>query len=227
MPSYLYFDNHHTRTLPAEFQAHDVRYTDALVAHFLTAFTQPHDVVFDPFAGFGTTLVVAEAMQRVAFGMEADAARVGYVHTLLAHPERMIHGDTRALLSYSLPAFDFSMTSIPYMTQDDPDNPLAGSTTRGTGYADYLQDLQQIYRDMQRLMNPHARIVIEVANLRNAAGVTPLAWDVARTLSTVLQFDGETVICWDHYGYGYEHSYCLLFSQRSENRSANVMPSNT
>ncbi|MBV9791337.1 MAG: hypothetical protein JOZ51_24285, partial [Chloroflexi bacterium] len=202
-------------------------YTDALVAHFLTAFTQPHDVVFDPFAGFGTTLVVAEAMQRVAFGMEADAARVGYAQTLLAHPGRMIHGDTRSLLSYSLPAFDFSMTSIPYMTQDDPDNPLAGSTMRGTGYADYLQDLQQIYRDMQRLMKPHARIVIEVANLRNAAGVTPLAWDVARTLSMVLQFDGETVICWDHYGYGYEHSYCLLFSQRPENRSANGIASNT
>jgi hypothetical protein len=42
--------------------------------------------------------------------------------------------------------------------------------------------------------------------------VTPLAWDVARALSSVLRFEGETVIGWDNYRYGYDHSYCLVFS---------------
>jgi len=28
----------------------------------------------------------------------------------------------------------------------------------------------------------------------------------------VLHFEGEVVVCWDRYGYGYEHSYCLVYS---------------
>ena len=28
-------------------------------------------------------------------------------------------------------------------------------------------------------------------------------------------FDGETVIGWEEYGYGYNHSYCLVFSKSS------------
>jgi hypothetical protein len=43
--------------------------------------------------------------------------------------------------------------------------------------------------------------------------VTPLAWDVAAAVSQVLRFEGEIVVCWDHYGYGYDHSYCLVFSR--------------
>ena len=50
-------------------------------------------------------------------------------------------------------------------------------------------------------------------NIPTTISVTPLAWDVARELSGVLHFDGETVVCWDHYGHGYDHSYCLAFSK--------------
>lgn len=57
---------------------------------------------------------------------------------------------------------------------------------------------------------------MEVANLRDAGGrgpVTPLAWDVARAVGEVLRFEGEVVVEWEPtYGYGYDHSYCLVFS---------------
>ena len=62
-------------------------------------------------------------------------------------------------------------------------------------------------------MKPHARVVIEVSNLKGSEGVTTLAWDVARAVSKVLHFEGEIVVAWDHYGYGYDHSYCLLFTK--------------
>jgi hypothetical protein len=55
--------------------------------------------------------------------------------------------------------------------------------------------------------------VIEAANLKKQGSVTTLAWDIAREVSRMLHFEGEIVIGWDRYGYGYNHSYCLVFSK--------------
>jgi len=44
--------------------------------------------------------------------------------------------------------------------------------------------------------------------------MTPLAWDIAREVSNVLNFLGEIVISWEPtYAYGYDHSYALIFSK--------------
>ena len=211
MRTWLQLTNTQARALPAEFQADDVRYTEALVAHFLREWTQPGAVVFDPFAGFGTTLLAAEALGRVPVGLERDPARVAYMRTLLHRPDAIIQGDARRLADYRLPPFDLSLTSPPYMQRDDPEDPLAAYTTPGHGYAAYLDDMQAIYAQMVSLMKPHARVVIEAANLQGASGVTTLAWDLARAVGAVLRFDGEIVVGWDRYGYGYDHSYCLVF----------------
>lgn len=55
--------------------------------------------------------------------------------------------------------------------------------------------------------------MIEVANLKDARGVTTLAWDIGTAVSTVLHFEGEIIVSWDTYGYSYDHSYCLVFSK--------------
>ena len=47
--------------IDAQFEDDDVRYAGELVRYFLDLYTQPGDIVFDPFAGFGTTLYTAEA----------------------------------------------------------------------------------------------------------------------------------------------------------------------
>ena len=33
----------------------------------------------------------------------------------------------------------------------------------------------------------------------------------ASAVAGVLEFEGEVVVGWDHYNYGYDHSYCLVF----------------
>ncbi len=59
-------------------------------------------------------------------------------------------------------------------------------------------------------------VVIEVANLKGPLGVTTLAWDIAAVVGQVLTFEGEIVIAWElGYGYGYDHSYCLIFRNPS------------
>ena len=71
-------------------------------------------------------------------------------------------------------------------------------------------------------MKKDAHLVVEVSNLKSKE-VTTLAWDTAREVSKVFSFEGEVVIGWKgkdsyhlggDYGYGYDHSYCLIFKNK-------------
>jgi DNA modification methylase len=219
MRTFLRLKNQQHRKLPAEFQHDDIRYTEELVAHFLRQYTRPGDTVLDPFAGYGTTLIVAEAMERVPYGIEIDARRATYIRAQLQQPANLVHGDTRQLLSYQLPPIDFAITSPPYMERDDVEDPFTNYRAPGNGYMAYLRDIEQIFANTRQLLKPEARVVLEVSNLKGPSGVTTLAWDVARAVSNVLDFEGEVVVGWDRYGYGYDHSYCLVFRIRSHRGS--------
>lgn len=213
MKTTIHLSSEHRYPLPPIFQEDDVRYSENLVEYFLEHYTQPGDVVFDPFAGFGTTLIVAERMGRVAFGVELNQDRVNYARSKLAHPKNLIQGDARFLVDIDLPKIDFSITSPPYMTEDNhPESPFAGYKITGEGYKDYLGDIRGIYEHLRARMKPTGKVVLEVANLKTEKHVTTLAWDVGKEISKVLHFEGEIIVCWDKRGYGYDHSYCLTYS---------------
>jgi len=217
LKTFLTLKNSHSKQLPAEFANQDVRYSEALVEHFLQEFTKEGDVVLDPFMGFGTTLLVAERLKRTCYGVEFDSKRHQYVQSILQHPHLALHGDSTALNSLPLPALDFSITSPPYMGKHHKENPFTAYTTLldpdGGGYNAYLSDLTKIYGQLADKLKPNGRAVLEVSNLKHEDGsVTTLAWDIARAVSGVLHFEGEIVMSWpDDCGYGYDHSYCLVF----------------
>jgi len=213
MKTYIHITNTKRYSLPAIFQNDDVRFPESLVEHFLEQYTQAGDIVFDPFAGFGTTLFVAERMRRVPYGVETDLDRVNFVRSILANTENIIHGDARLLSSIDFPKIDFSITSPPYMTKDNhPEYPFAGYKITGEGYKEYLRDIRSIYQQLRARMKPTGKIVLEVANQKTENQMTTLAWDVGQEISKVLRFEGEVIVCWDEYGFGYDHSYCLIFS---------------
>lgn len=70
-------------------------------------------------------------------------------------------------------------------------------------------------------MKKNSYLVIEVSNLKGKK-VTTLAWDIAKEVSKVFHFEGEIIIDWKtkgiqrngNYGYGYDHSYCLIFRNK-------------
>lgn len=212
MKTYLHLELSHPQALPPAFQDDDVRYPESLVEHFLREYTQAGDTVLDPFAGYGTTLIVAERMGRVPFGVEINAEKAGYVRSKLARPENLIQGDARLLAEMGLPAIDFSMTSPPYTSMDDQDDPFSDYRSKSRGYAAYLRDMRNVYAQLRSKMKPAGIVVLEIANIKRNGRVTLLAWDVAQEISQVLRFEGEVVVCWDQYGYGYDHSYCLVYS---------------
>lgn len=212
----LTFSNIKKTELPEEFRNEDVRYSPEFVKHFLEQYSKKGDVIFDPFAGFGTTLVTAEELGREAYGIEFEERRAAYIKSLMKHPERAIHGDSLNLLDYDLPNFDFVITSPPYMGRHHKENPFTAYSTEGSGYQNYLADLGSIFEQIAMKMKPAAYAVVEVANLKHDdARPTPLAWDIGKELSEVLTFVGETIISWEPtYGFGYDHSYALVFKAR-------------
>jgi len=170
-------------------------------------------VVFDPFAGYGTTLLIAEEMGRVGYGIEFSKQKANYVQGLLEHPEHLIYGDSRKLAEYDLPRIDLCLTSPPYTNQNDTENPFVDYRQKGFDYSSYLQEMGNIFSQVSQKMKPSTHLVIEASNLKKNGQVTTLAWDIAREVSQILHFEGEIVIGWDEYGYGYNHSYCLVFSK--------------
>ncbi|MFW9930269.1 MAG: DNA methyltransferase, partial [Candidatus Thorarchaeota archaeon] len=112
---------------------------------------------------------------------------------------------------------DFVITSPPYMSSDDQEAALSNYQLKGS-YQDYLKEIGSIFSKIKNILKPNKYLVIEVSNLKNLK-ITTLAWDIAKEITKIFTFKGETILCWrdplkdinESYGYGYSHSYALLF----------------
>jgi hypothetical protein len=210
----LSFESDHDEALPCVFTGQDVRLPKAFVRHVLERYTQIGGVVLDPFAGYATALIVAEQLGRVCHGIEADRARFEYGRSKLRNPELLLHGDSLHLAQYQLPVLDLVFFSPPYMHKTCERNPLRGDLQQANAYHRYLQDLHTIAAAGWQRLRHGGHLVVEASNLINEAGVTSLAWDIASAFSVDFPFQGEQVLNWTGgYGYGYDHSYCLVFGR--------------
>jgi DNA modification methylase len=212
--TWLQFTRGNKTVLPSRFHHEDVRASENMLEHFIKEYTTEGQAVFDPFAGFGTTLLVAEELGRAGYGIEYSRPKAEYSRGLLAHPERLIEGDSRHLLEYDLPTFDLCLTSPPYTNESDSENPFVDYRQKGFDYPSYLKEMGNIFSQVAQKLTPAGHVVIEAANLKKQGHVTTLAWDITREVSKILHFEGETMIGWDKYGYGYNHSYCVVFSKK-------------
>ncbi|PKK88795.1 MAG: DNA methylase [Candidatus Wallbacteria bacterium HGW-Wallbacteria-1] len=219
MKTHINLSNIRETQLPEALKDDDVRYAEELVRRFLNEYTREGDTVLDPFAGFGTTLVVAESMNRIPYGVEYDSERGEFIRSRIHHKDNLIIGSSLEIDSFSFPEMDFCFTSPPYMARNHRENPFSAYREEGN-YSDYLNDVERIYSRIKGLMKRGAYLGIEVSNLKNGNEVTTLAWDIANRVSRVLRFEGEIIVCWktedpDKYAYGngYDHSYVMMFKK--------------
>ena len=202
----------------------EIRTPDALVEEFLRRHSAPGDAVLDPFAGYGTTLTVAERLDRVPYGVEYDADRIAHVRERVDHPDHAQQGDARELDPSQFPDCALCFTSPPFMERTDDRNPFENYGGESS-YEQYLDDVEAVFSRVDETLAPDGTVVVDVSNMKYQGRATTLAWDIADRLSNVFVFDGEVVVGWDdpdaaededQFGYGYDHSYALVFSKTED-----------
>lgn len=199
----------------------EVRTPDALVERFLDEFTDRGDSVIDIFAGFGTTLRVADRMDRAPYGIGYESELVDHVRDAVSTPAHVRHGDVLEMDPSWFPRMDCCFTSPPFMEQTDTRNPFENYAGEST-YEAYLDDVETVFGNHESVLAQGGHVLVDVANMKYHDRVTTLAWDVADRVSNVFHFDGEVVVNWQgdespddrvgQFGYGYDHSYVLVLS---------------
>ena len=109
---------------------HPAKFPETLVMEFITFFTKSNQVVFDPMAGTGSTLVAAFRCGRRAYGIELNPVYADIARQVIADEIQnlgltddglsweLITGDaaymTEIALNHQIPPVDYVITSPPY-----------------------------------------------------------------------------------------------------------------
>lgn len=166
----------------------DVHFTEALAAFVIDSFSREGAKVLDPFAGYGTTLVVAERLRRTALGVELLPARVALIRGRLTDKTCALEGDARALARLDIGNVDLCLTSPPYMNSvDHPENPLTGYLTRDASYPRYLSEMSEVFAAVAEHLRSGGVVVLNAADVRTGDFVTRLGEDIARAVKTSLR----------------------------------------
>lgn len=97
----------------------DVHFPQPLAHAVIDSYSSPGHTVLDPFAGWGTTLVVAEKLGRRAVGVELVPERVAAIKRRISAAAVVLEADARDLDSLRLGQIEPCFTSPPYMTAVD------------------------------------------------------------------------------------------------------------
>lgn len=198
----------------------DVHMVPAIVDHVIERLSSPGDFVFDPFAGFGTTLQRAVRLGRRAAGIELLPERVEYMRRRI--PEAWVTTADARDLGPVLRLFegnvDLIVSSPPYMTVTDHDaDPLTAYEESGGDYARYLSELGVVAEQCRRLLASGGYLVWNVADIFHEGVKTPLIDDCARVLDAHLTREAIVSIEWDELPHDLTADALLVFRRAPHN----------
>ncbi|MGA9531239.1 MAG: DNA methyltransferase [Anaerolineales bacterium] len=236
----------------ADVRQHPAKFPETLAEEFITFFTKEGQTVLDPMVGTGSTLVACMRNGRHAIGIELNPEYAATARSVVDDERaalasatddlniKVIEGDAAQLTEYDLPTIDYVLTSPPYWDmlhahgaetqrrrrQNSDLDVVYSDDPRDLGnidqYGAFLGQLVSIYRNLADVMRPRAYLTIIVKNIKKGGRIYPLAWDLARELSTIFTLKDERIWCQDNirlapYGMGNAwvsntfHHYCLQF----------------
>jgi DNA modification methylase len=231
---------------------HPAKFPETLAQEFIEFFTKKGETVLDPMAGTGSTLIAALRAGRNSYGIELNPKYVEIANQIIEEERKnlgekveglmskVIHGDAAKVPDFEPATFAYVLTSPPYWdmlhargaeTQkkrrtsveldvhysDDP-NDLGNISN----YDEFIEKLVCIYKGLKPLLREKAYLTIIVKNVKKGGKIYPLAWDVARELSTTYRLKDEKIWVQDNqplapFGLGSAwvsntfHHYCLQF----------------
>lgn len=199
---------------PPPFEGNDIKFPEALVRYVFKKHSKRGDKIFDPFTGLGTSLFIAEEMNRVPFGIEAERKKFEWVAGQMENWMNLFHDDAFNLDKYNFPKMDLILTSPPYMPNHHKWNPLFGGDPKKNGYAVYLKRMVKIFKKCENLMKKNTPLIIQVDNLYHGKNFTPLIRDIAGALDKDFVQIDETTVLWKNPKQDYPFTTLLTFKKR-------------
>jgi DNA modification methylase len=207
---------------------HPAKFPETLAEEFIRFFTKRGQIVLDPMAGTGSTLIASLRAGRHSIGVELNPHYAEVARRLVAEEKAVLGeaarhllaevttGDAARLAEFGLPVADYVLTSPPYwdmlhapgaQTQrrrrSDPKLDVVYSSHPADlgnirDYDAFLDRLVAIYAGLRPALRPSAYLTVIVKNVKKGGRIYPLAWDLARRLSDVFTLKDEKIWCQDN-----------------------------
>jgi DNA modification methylase len=238
-------------------ELHPAKFPESMIKDFIEFFTQPTAIVLDPLLGTGSTLVACEMCNRQGIGVEIEEKYAKIAQSRTRQP--VLIGDAMKLddlpiLKDLKGQVDFAITSPPYWNMlnksrghfrstsqiraDIGADTSYGENPRNLGniasYEEYLDALYEVFSKVYKLLKNRKYLVVIIQNILTEDGeMKPVAWDLAKSLSSLFVLKQERIWCQDNkslgfWGYPYRyvssvhHHYCLVFEKMEKNESKQV-----
>ncbi len=216
------------RSIPESRLNHPAAFPLQLAGRCIEIFTAaPGEVVLDPFAGTGTTLLGAYNLGRQGVGFEIYERYLALFEQRLRSEEaapagsrfprpRLYHDNALNLGHYLEPnSVDFILTSPPYwdilLAKRSADRRRqrdygehAADLGRSGDYRSFLESLTAVFREAHAVLKPGRACVVVLMDLRKKNRFYPLHMDLCAALQPA-GFQLEDIIIWDR-----RHEYNYL-----------------
>jgi DNA modification methylase len=200
---------------------HPAKFPETMAREFIEFFTKRGEMVLDPMAGTGSTLVAALRAGRNSCGIELNPKYAEIARQIVAG-ERIslgqdvenlssfiITGDASNAVNFGLSTFDYVLTSPPYWDMLHSKGAQAQKKRRNSGeldvlysddpndvgnlhnYDQFLEKLVSIYGGLKPILKNKAYLTIIVKNVKKGGRIYPLAWDLGRELGRVYTLKDE------------------------------------
>ena len=199
----------------------EISFPESLAARIIESFSEPGDVVLDPFAGFGTTVAVAQRLNRIGIGVEMNPRRHQFASARVEAPSRMMLGDATLVDELGTGKASLILTAPPYW--EPIRDALTAYQQPATPYEAYLRVMSDVLRRLRRVLRPGGTLVLVLQNVAAEAEdaiAKPLVWDIGRVAAERFRFIRDWIACfpWEETDaslYG-NHQHCLIFTSPEE-----------
>lgn len=176
---------------------------------FVRRYSQPGATVFDPFCGFGTTLLAAALEGRRGLGMEIDPDRAA-----LARERLRRHGVAASVIVADVTAaaiaspIDLCLTNVPYFggcrrarTVASTHAEMSGQLYDAPDFEAYLAGLRAVFHVVREALPEDAFCIAMVENIHLGSRHfdrrrLPIAFELARILDSLFLPCDERILCY-------------------------------
>lgn len=198
---------------------HPAMFPSMLAGRLIEIFSHKKDLILDPFAGSGSTLIAAQERERHSIGIEISSNFIKIYNdrtkqaSMFAannskYQSKMLHDDAGNLLNHVKPSSaQLTVTSPPYWDILNQDRTADGKETRNYGsqsrnlgnikdYQEFLSALKEIFSDVYKATKREGFCCVVVMDLRKKNKFYPFHMDVVNFMEQI-GFKLDDLIIWD------------------------------